>query len=69
MEVLKINGIEKQFPSGLPQTLAELLKQLGVEATTIVAEIDGQIVERNKFDQTRLHKNQTIELVKFVSGG
>ena len=69
METLKINGIEKQFPTGVPKTLAELLEQLGVEQTTVVAEVDGQIVESNKFAQTRLRKGQKIELVKFVSGG
>lgn len=70
MEVLKINGIEKQFPSGqLPSTVAELLMQLGVEAATVVAEVDGQIVESKKFPQTRLCSGQSIELVRFVGGG
>jgi len=70
MEVLKINGVEKQFPAGqLPATLAELLNQLGIEAATVVAEVDGQIVEYKKFPQTRLCGGQSIELVRFVGGG
>jgi sulfur carrier protein len=69
MNVLKINGIEKQFPAGLPKTLAELLTQLNAKAETVVAEIDGQIIERQKFAQTKLKTGQNIELVRFVPGG
>lgn len=69
MEVLKINGVEKEFAVGIPATVAELLEQLGVEAATVVAEIDGQIIEREKFVQTQLRKGQSIELVRFVPGG
>ena len=70
MEVLKINGVEKQFsPGQLPSNVAELLKQLGVEAATVVAEIDGHIVESKKFARTQLCSGQSIELVRFVAGG
>ena len=69
MNVLKINGVEKQFPAGLPETLAELLVQLNTKAETVVAEIDGQIIERQKFAQTKLKTGQNIELVRFVPGG
>ena len=70
MKVLKINGTEKQFPAGqLPATVADLLKQLNIEAATVVAEIDGKIIERDKFAQTPIHKGQSIELVRFVPGG
>ena len=70
METLKINGVEKQFPAGqLPATVAELLEQLGVKAATVVAEIDDQIIEREKFAQTKLCKGQSIELVRFMGGG
>jgi thiamine biosynthesis protein ThiS len=70
MDVIKINGVEKQFPSGqLPSTVAELLEQLNIKAATIVAEVDGRIVERRKFEQTKLRNGQSIELVRFVGGG
>ena len=70
MQALKINGVEKQFPGGqLPSTIADLLEQLGIKAATVVAEVDGQIVERNKFAQTKLRNDQSIELVRFVGGG
>jgi thiamine biosynthesis protein ThiS len=70
MEVLKINGVEKKFAAGqMPKTVSELLEQLRVEAATVVAEVDGGIVEREKFAQTKLSKGQSIELVRFVPGG
>jgi sulfur carrier protein len=69
MEVLKINGIEKQFPDGVPKTLIELLKQLDIHQATVVAEINGKIIAREKFSQTQLSSGQKIELVRFVGGG
>ncbi|MCP4609038.1 MAG: sulfur carrier protein ThiS [Planctomycetes bacterium] len=69
MEVLKINGTEKQFPDGLPQTLIELLKQLNIHQATVVAEINGKIIAREDFSQTQLSSGQRIELVRFVGGG
>jgi sulfur carrier protein len=69
MEVLKINGIEKQFPDGLPKTLIELLKQLDINQATVVAEINGKIIAREDFSQTQLSSGQKIELVRFVGGG
>ncbi|MFZ0034354.1 MAG: sulfur carrier protein ThiS [Sedimentisphaerales bacterium] len=70
MEVLKINGVEKEFAAGqLPSTVAELLERLDIKAATAAAEVDGQIVERKKFAETRLRNGQSIELVRFVGGG
>ena len=70
MEKLKINGVEKEFSAEqFPATVAELLRQLNIEAATVVAEVDGKIVERGKFAETALQKGQAIELVRFVPGG
>jgi sulfur carrier protein len=69
MEVLKINGVEKQFPAGIPQTLTGLLEQMNINQATVVAEIDDKIIERQNFSQTQLSSGQSIELVRFVGGG
>jgi len=69
MEVLNINGIEKQFPDGIPKTLIELLKQLDIHQATVVAEINGKIIAREDFSQTQVSPGQRIELVRFVGGG
>jgi sulfur carrier protein len=70
MDVLKINGVEKEFDKGqLPASLAEIMQRLGVQAATVVAEIDGRIIEREKFADTQVRAGQSIELVRFVPGG
>lgn len=70
MSVLKVNGVEREFGDGrLPATLAQVLDWLGVEAATVVAEVDGRIIEREKFAHTQVHEDQSIELVRFVPGG
>ncbi len=69
METLKINGVEKQFPDGLPQTLTELLKQLNINEATVAAEIDGKIIAKEDFAKAALSGGQSIELIRFVGGG
>lgn len=70
MESLKINGVEKQFPARqMPSTVAELLVQMDIQESTAAAEVDGQIIERTKFAETKLRNGQSIELVRFVGGG
>ena len=69
MNVLKINGQEKEFPDGIPPTLAELLDKLGISQATVIAQIDGQIVQRQAFDQSKLLPGQSIELLRLMAGG
>jgi sulfur carrier protein len=69
MDVLKINGVDREFAGGIPSTVAELLDKLKVDEATVVAEIDGRIIERDRFAQTTLQAGQSIELVRFVPGG
>jgi thiamine biosynthesis protein ThiS len=68
MNILKINGAEKEFET-LPKTLIELLDQMKINQATIVAEIDGEIIARENFNQTPINANQQIELIRFVGGG
>lgn len=70
MEVLTINGVQKQFPKGnLPRTVSKLLEQLDINEATVVAEIDGRIIQKQNFADTSLSDGQSIELVRFVGGG
>lgn len=66
---LKINGESKLFDEGLPGTVSALLEKLKINAATVVAEIDGTIIERKAFSQTTLSEGQSIELIRFVGGG
>ncbi len=70
MSVLKVNGQKNTFPEGkMPATIKDLLLSLGVDSAAVVAELDGQIIERANFATTTLHDGQSIELVRFVPGG
>jgi len=70
MDVLKVNGVEKQFEAGeWPGTVADLLDRMGVNTATVVAEVDGQIVRREEFGEVELHGGQTVELVRLMGGG
>ena len=70
MSLLKVNGKDVEFAGAdMPSTLTELLTELGVDAATVVAEVDGRIVERDSFENTQLQQGQSIELVRFVPGG
>jgi sulfur carrier protein len=67
---LKINGVEKEFTAEvLPGTVAELLDHMKIKQATVVAEIDGVIVNRDDFRDTQIKPGQSIELVRFVGGG
>ena len=66
---LKINGQPKAFDQGLPATLGKLLDEMKIDAATVVAEINGTIIERKDFTQTTLTEGQSIELIRFVGGG
>ena len=68
-KMLTINGKAREFPAGIPKTLAELLERLSINQATVVAEIDGRILGRQDFAQTQLSAGQSIELVRFVGGG
>jgi len=70
MDVLKVNGVEKEFGDGeLPGTLSDLLEHLDVNAATVVAEVNGEIIQREEFGRTKLSTGQQIELVRLMGGG
>lgn len=70
MQTLIVNGKEKHFDDGkFPNTISDLLNHLNIVAATVVIEMDGQIIERKKFDTTKLQPNQSLELIRFVGGG
>lgn len=69
MGQVRINGVEHRFDKDMPSDLAALLRQLGVDSATVVAEVDGRIIRRDEFEKTPLRAGQTIELIRFVGGG
>ena len=67
---LTINGKQREFAAGqIKATLSSLLEELKIDHATIVAEVNGEIIKRQDFDNTKLSSGQKIELVRFVGGG
>ena len=66
LEIL-VNGEPRRVPG--PATAADLLRHLGLDARTVVVELNRQIVRRPHLGDTALANGDTVELVHFVGGG
>ena len=62
-----VNGEPRRFPG--PATAADLLRHLGLDARTVVVELNRQIIRRPRLAETALANGDTVELVHFVGGG
>jgi sulfur carrier protein len=62
-----INGKQIEFDSA--PTGAELLELLNITPTTVVAELNGEIIKREQFLLLTLSDQDVLELVTVVGGG
>ena len=69
MQTLTVNGQEREFPHGVPGSLEDLVLQLAVTNSAVVAEVDGVVINQDAFARTELRDGQTVELIRFVGGG
>jgi sulfur carrier protein len=63
---LTINGVERDVASG---TVLALLEELGLNPQATVVERNGEIVNRDRYRETRLAAGDVLELVRLVGGG
>jgi thiamine biosynthesis protein ThiS len=64
---LTVNGSEKTVPEGL--TLAQLVRELGLEKNPIAIELNRTVVPRDRHGDTRLSEGDRLEIVTLVGGG
>jgi thiamine biosynthesis protein ThiS len=64
---LTVNGEARRVPA--PSTVADLLAGLGLDARSVVVELNRRIVRRPQVAETRLADGDVVELVHFVGGG
>ena len=64
---LLVNGEPRRVPG--PATLIDLLAHLGLDARTVVVELNREIVRRPQLGETSLTDGDAVELVHFVGGG
>jgi sulfur carrier protein len=64
---IKVNGEIQEVKDGL--TIADFVKQLELDETRLVVELNAEIVLKSQFSSTKLDDGDVIELVEFVAGG
>lgn len=61
-----INGKERDFEGC---TVNELMTFLKLNVKKVVVEVNGSIVDPSSFNEFKVKKEDTIEVISFVGGG
>ena len=71
MITITLNGQIKKINSNDIEkySIENLINDLLLKKETIVAELNGEIIESAKFIETYLVKDDSLELIRFVGGG
>ena len=64
---IQLNGDSYEINDGT--NLNELLIKLKIQKNKVAIEVNGAIVEKNKYPNLILNKNDKVEIVQFIGGG
>jgi len=64
---IQLNGVPYEINSGT--NLNELLNKLKIQKNKVAIEVNGEIVEKNKYLKLVLNKGDKVEIVHFIGGG
>ena len=64
---IQLNGGSYEINNGT--NLNELLNKLKIQKNKVAIEVNGEIVEKNKYPNLVLNKGDKVEVVKFIGGG
>ena len=64
---IQLNGASYEINDGT--NLNELLNKLKIQKNKVAIEVNGEIVEKNKYPNLILNKGDKVEIVKFIGGG
>ncbi len=64
---IQLNGDPYEINHGT--NLNELLDKLKLQKNKVAIEVNGEIVERTKYQNLILNKNDKVEIVHFIGGG
>ena len=67
MAKIQLNGDSYEINDGI--NLNELLNKLKIQKNKVAIELNGEIVEKNKYLKTILNKDDKVEIVHFIGGG
>jgi len=64
---IQLNGNPYAINNGT--NLNELLNKLKIKKNKVAIEVNGEIIEKNKYLNLILNKNDKVEIVHFIGGG
>ena len=64
---IQLNGDPYEISNGT--NLNELLNRLKIKKNNVAIEVNGEIVEKNKYPNLILNKGDKVEIVQFIGGG
>ena len=64
---IQLNGAPYEINTNT--NLNELLNKLKIQKSKVAIEVNGEIVEKNKYFNLILNKGDKVEIVNFIGGG
>ena len=64
---IQLNGDLYEINKG--SNLNQLLKNLQIQKNKVAVEVNGEIVEKNKYPKLILNSDDRVEIVHFIGGG
>ena len=64
---IQLNGMPYEIKADT--NLNELLNRLKIQKSKVAIEVNGEIVEKNKYPNLILNKDDKVEIVQFIGGG
>ena len=65
--IIILNGKSIQIPS--ESNIQDMTAHFCKDKTPVVAEVNGNIIQKSQWKESVLHEGDTVELVSFVGGG
>ena len=69
LNVAKIQLNGNPYEINTETNLNQLLNKLKIQKTKVAIEVNGVIVEKNKYPKIILNKGDKVEIVHFIGGG
>ena len=69
LNVAKIQLNGSPYEKNTETNLNQLLNKLKIQKTKVAIEVNGVIVETNKYPKVILNKGDKVEIVHFIGGG
>ena len=64
---IQLNGDPYEINDGT--NLNKLLDKLKIKKNKVAIEVNGEIIEKNKYPNLTLNKGDKVEIVQFIGGG